>query len=251
MTDFSYQLYSSRNFPPLADTLKMIAGVGFKQAEGYGALYADASSLGVLEKGLKDNGLTMPTGHFSLDQCQNDPKRVLEITRTLDMKCVIVPYIMPDARPKDAKGWSAFGKTLGAVGKPFRDAGLSVGYHNHDFEYQPVDGGHLPIDLILGADDTLVFEFDVAWAVRGKYDPMKSIEKYGKRVVAAHVKDIAKPGENLDEDGWADVGHGVVPWASLMGALRKAGTVYFVCEHDNPKDPVRFATRSLATLKTL
>ena len=24
MTDFSYQLYSSRNFPPLADTLTMV-----------------------------------------------------------------------------------------------------------------------------------------------------------------------------------------------------------------------------------
>ena len=64
MTDFSYQLYSSRNFPPLADTLKMLAEIGFAQVEGYGALYADASSLGILEKGLNDTGLAMPTGHF-------------------------------------------------------------------------------------------------------------------------------------------------------------------------------------------
>lgn len=250
MADYSYQLYSSRNFPPLAATLKMIAGVGFTQCEGYGALYADASSLGVLEKGLKDNGLTMPTGHFSLDQCQNDPARVLEITRTLDMKGVIVPYIMPDARPKDAKGWATFGKTLAAVGKPFRDAGLFFGYHNHDFEYAMTEG-HLPIDLILGADDSLAYEFDVAWAVRGNYDPLKSIEKYGARVRATHVKDIAPAGENRDEDGWADLGQGVVPWATIMAALRKAGTTYFVCEHDNPKDDTRFATRSLAALKTL
>jgi sugar phosphate isomerase/epimerase len=251
MADFSYQLYSSRNFPPLADTLKMISGVGYAQVEGYGSLYADASSLSVLERGLKDNGLTMPTGHFSLDQCRDDPARVLEIIRTLDMKAVIVPYIMPDARPTDARGWSAFGKTLAEVGKPFRDAGAAFGYHNHDFEYKAVDGGHLPIDLLLGADDGLVYEFDVAWAIRGNFDPMVSIEKYAGRLIAAHVKDIAAAGENRDEDGWADVGHGTVAWGRLLPALRKAGATYFVCEHDNPKDHVRFATRSLATVKAI
>ena len=29
MTEFSYQLYSSRNFPPLADTLKMLGELGY------------------------------------------------------------------------------------------------------------------------------------------------------------------------------------------------------------------------------
>lgn len=250
MTDFSYQLYSSRNFPPLADTLAMLARAGYAQVEGYGALYADASSLGVLEKGLKDNGLAMPTGHFSMDQCRDDADRVLEITRTLNMKGVIVPYIMPDARPTDARGWAAYGKTLVAVGKPFRDAGLFFGYHNHDFEYVATEG-HLPIDLILGADDSLAFEFDVAWAIRGKYDPMTSIARHSGRIRAAHVKDIAPAGENTDEDGWADVGHGTVNWPALLAALRKAGATYFVCEHDNPKDHVRFATRSIAALRAM
>jgi sugar phosphate isomerase/epimerase len=251
MTDFSYQLYSSRNFPPLSDTLAMLAKAGYAQVEGYGALYADASSLGILEKGLKDNGLAMPTGHFSMDQCRDDAARVLEITRSLNMKGVIVPYIMPDDRPKDAKGWEGFGKTLAAVGKPFRDAGLFFGYHNHDFEYVAVDGGHLPIDLVLGADDSLAFEFDVAWSIRGGYDPMKSITRHTGRIRAAHVKDIAPAGQNADEDGWADVGHGTVAWPTLLTALRKAGVTYFVCEHDNPKDHARFATRSIAALRAM
>ncbi len=250
MTDFSYQLYSSRNFPPLSDTLSMLAKAGYAQVEGYGALYADASSLGVLEKGLKDNGLTMPTGHFSLDQCRDDPARVLTITKALNMRGVIVPFIMPDARPKDAKGWAAFGKTLATVGKPFRDAGQFFGYHNHDFEYVPTEG-HLPIDLLLGADDSLAFEFDVAWAIRGKSDPLVSIAKYAGRLRAAHVKDIAPAGQNADEDGWADIGHGTVDWPGLIAALRKAGTTYLVAEHDNPKDHVRFATRSIAALKAM
>jgi sugar phosphate isomerase/epimerase len=246
MTDFGYQLYSSRNYPPLDATLHMLAEAGYAYVEGYGALYADPSSLGILEKGLKDTALKMHTGHFGLDMCKGDPARVVQIAKTLGLSGVIVPYIMPDDRPKDAKGWSAYGKSLAEVGKPFRDAGFFFGYHNHDFEYVPVDGGHLPIDLILDADDGLTLEFDVAWAVRGRTDPMVTIGRHSSRIRAAHLKDIAPAGQNLDEDGWADFGHGTVPWPTLIPALRKAGTEYFVIEHDNPSDHRRFATRSLA-----
>ena len=41
----SYQLYSSRNFPTTADTLKMLAAAGYEGAEGFGGLYADKAGL--------------------------------------------------------------------------------------------------------------------------------------------------------------------------------------------------------------
>ena len=61
---------------------------------------------------------------------------------------------------------------------------------------------------------------DVAWIVRGGADPLPWIEQHGQRIVAVHVKDIAKPGEGKDEDGWSDVGHGTIDWAGLLKALR-------------------------------
>ena len=50
MTDFSYQLYSSRNFGPLSETLKMLGKLGYKQVEGYGGLYADLQAIDKLKK---------------------------------------------------------------------------------------------------------------------------------------------------------------------------------------------------------
>ncbi|TIT58128.1 MAG: sugar phosphate isomerase/epimerase, partial [Mesorhizobium sp.] len=76
-------------------------------------------------------------------------------------------------------------------------------------------------------------------------------EKHGKRIVAVHVKDMAKPGEGLDEDGWSDVGHGTIDWADLIKVLRaKSAAKYFVMEQDNPNDIERFARRSIATVKS-
>ena len=63
------------------------------------------------------------------------------------------------------------------------------------------------------------------------------------------VKDIAALGENLDEDGWADVGHGVVDWKGIMAALRAVGVSNFIMEHDNPSDDARFARRALASAR--
>ena len=74
---FSYQLYSSRNFPPLADTLKMLAEAGYTGVEGYGALYANDELVAQLGAALKDTGLSMATGHFGLVMLETEVDKVL------------------------------------------------------------------------------------------------------------------------------------------------------------------------------
>jgi sugar phosphate isomerase/epimerase len=64
------------------------------------------------------------------------------------------------------------------------------------------------------------------------------------------VKDIAPAGENKDEDGWADLGHGTVPWPKLIKALAGTKAKHYVLEHDNPSDIDRLITRSIASFKT-
>ncbi len=120
MPTIAYQLYCSRNFPPLADTLKMLKSVGYSAVEGFGGLYA---ALDDLKAGLDANGLTMPSGHFGLDMVAGDPARAIHVARTLGMAKVFVPYVMPDQRPKDAAG----GRTLASVGRGGQ-AGAGCGF---------------------------------------------------------------------------------------------------------------------------
>jgi sugar phosphate isomerase/epimerase len=246
---FSYQLYSSRNFPPLDATLGMLAQAGYAGAEGYGGLYADAAGLAALAAGLKAAGLTMRTGHFSLAQIEETPDFALEVARTLGMERLYVPYLMPADRPTDGAGWRAFGARLEAAGAPIRAAGFGFGWHNHDFEFLPTADGAIPQAEILAGGPGLEWEMDVAWVIRGGADPLEWLDRYKGRVTAAHVKDIAPAGQNAAEDGWSDVGHGTVAWAAILPALRAAGVQHFVMEHDNPADHARFAARSLAYAK--
>jgi len=246
MPSIAYQLYCSRNFPPLEDTLAMLARTGFTEVEGYGGLYAD---LPALAAALKKHGLSMTSGHFGIDMVEGDPARTLDIARALGMKRVYVPHLVADKRPADAAGWAAFGQRLATMGKPITDAGLTFGWHNHDFELADLGGGETPLDLIAAAGVSL--ELDLGWVRVAGHDPVAWIGKYGKQISAVHVKDIAPDGECVDEDGWADVGHGIMDWTAIKSALDAQGITHFVVEHDNPKDHARFAARSLATLKSL
>ena len=242
----SYQLYCSRNFPPLTDTLAMLAKAGYKEVEGYGGLYSDPAALAAQ---LNSVGLAMTSGHFGIDMVEGDPAKTIATARTLGMKMVFVPHIVADQRPTDAAGWAAFGARLAKMGKPITDAGFEFGWHNHDFELLDLGGGETPLDHIANAGVKL--ELDLGWVRVAGHDPVAWIGKYASQISAVHMKDIAPDGQNSDEDGWADVGHGIMDWTAIKTALDAAGITHMVAEHDNPKDHTRFATRSLATLKAL
>ncbi len=246
---YTYQLYSSRNFGPLANTLKMLAEVGYKDTEGFGGLYSDDATLATLAEGLKANGLTMSTGHFGLPMIEQTPDFVIKVARAVGMTKVYCPHLMPADRPTDSAGWRALGARLQKAGAPIVAAGLGFGWHNHDFEFAGLADGKVPMFEMLAGGPDLEWEMDVAWVVRGGGNPLAWIEAFKGRITSAHVKDIAPKGENLAEDGWADVGHGTVDWTAISAALKAAGVKYYVMEHDNPADDRRFATRSLAAAK--
>jgi sugar phosphate isomerase/epimerase len=246
VTDFSYQLYSSRNFPPADKTLEMLKRNGYAQVEGYGGVYADAKAT---RAALDANGLTMPSGHFSIDLLEQEPQKVLDIAGTLGMKAIYCPHLAVDLRPTDAAGWSAFGERLEAAYATYSKAGYIFGWHNHDFEFKALPDGSIPQKLIFVAAPSISWEADIAWIIRGGGDPFQWVESYGSRISAVHVKDIAAPGQNTNEDGWADVGYGTVHWKALTSTLRDTPAQYFIMEHDNPSDDERFARRSIGTLK--
>lgn len=244
--DFSFQLYSARNFPPLDDVLSGLAKLGYKQVEGFGGLYGDADSLA---EALKTHGLTMPTGHFGLNQLL-DTDAALKTAETLGIRYLYCPAISKDERRDyTASTWVQLGETLAKLGETFRSRGFGFGWHNHDFEFQPLADGQLPMDILLTTASNNEWEMDIAWVAKGGQDPMEWLKKYGSRINAVHVKDIAPAGQNADEDGWADVGHGTLDWQELWAAIKQhTNARYWVMEHDNPADVDRFASRSIASV---
>lgn len=244
MPTISYQLYSSRKWD-IEETFAMLAAAGFKEVEGVGPQYEDLARTKAL---LQSHGMTMPTGHFAPDLIESNPEKVIEIARALGISTVIAPYLAAENRPTTLAGWKEFAARLAKMSEPIVAAGLEFAWHNHEFELVPVEG-QMPLDIIAGASENIKLELDIAWVHVGGEDPVAWLNKYAGRIVATHVKDVAPKGENVDEDGWADVGYGALDWAVIKPAMDAAGVHRYVIEHDNPSDHKRMATRSLASVQ--
>lgn len=245
MMDFSYQLYSARNEKSLDDTLKTLKALGYAQVEGWGGQFADPAALAA---SLKTAGLVMPTAHMGFAQLE-DTAAALKIADTVGIQTVYCPA-PPSADFREGKGdWQKFADDLGRIAAAFKAAGKGFGYHNHHWEFVRLADGRAPIEVLLGSPD-MQWEMDLAWLVKANEDPDAWLDKLGSRISGIHVKDIAPEGEAVDEDGWADVGFGTLDWKSLLATIKaKTKAKYFVMEHDKPNDAVRFARRSIESVK--
>ena len=233
----SMQLYSARMFPPVESQFATLANLNFGNIETFGPFYDDVSET----KRLMDkHGLTCVSGHYSVEMIESAPEKVLSLARTLGNTIIVAPYLPPADRPTDTAGYKALGARLSKAARWFEAKGLRFAWHNHDFEFINLSDGSMPIEHILA--DGVLWENDVAWIMRAKADPRPWIERYAHRAPIIHIKDVAPAGQNAAEEGWADIGAGLVPWAELWPLCVAAGAEIMVAEHDKPSDFKRFAT---------
>jgi sugar phosphate isomerase/epimerase len=241
----SFQLYSARLMPTLEAQFDMLSRVGYRLVEPWGGLLDEPERLrGLLDK----HGMTAPSCHVGIDRLRADAPGAAALLKGLGVKIAVVPAPPQGQFENDADGWRALGAELQGYTAPVADAGLKLAWHNHHWEYKPTPSGSLPLDLLFEAAPDLQWEADLAWIVRGGGDPVAELAKRPGRTPLAHVKDIAPQGECADEDGWADVGHGVLDWPAILAAAKAAGVTTYVVEHDKPSDPERFARRSYETI---
>jgi len=246
----SIQLYTLRSMDDLDRILDTVAEAGYRHVETIGSHLDDAATT---RAKLDARGLTASSSHVGLAALRERPDAVLDAARTLGFRQLFMPAVPPEQRAMAADGWRALGRELGALAERFEAQGVELGYHNHDWELEPKEGGKTALELIFEAAEgsPLTWQADVAWLVRGGVEPKAWLQRYRDRLVSVHVKDIAPTGQNEDEDGWADVGAGVLDWRDLWQACRDAGARWMVVEHDKPKDPARCARASFAFLQSM
>lgn len=248
MLPIAVQLYSLRNLQmPFDELLGKVAEIGYSGVETVGNHNLSADEMNAL---LDKHGLKAVSAHVAINAMESDLDGVIAFHKAIGNHTLVVPFLAPDDRAKDSAGWTALGKRLDAIGQRCQAAGMRLLYHNHAFEMETIEG-KLAIDwLMAGASAANVgFEIDLAWVVRGNQDGVKMIQKYSGRCPRIHCKDLAPAGQNEDQMGFADVGHGTLDWSALLPAAKAAGAEWYIVEHDLPKEPLVSIRRSFDFLK--
>jgi len=240
------QLYTVRSAlaKDIEGTIAAIAKVGITELEFFNPFGKDGAWWREL---LTRHGLTAPAAHEGLPRTDDGWGPVFERAQAIGHKLVIVPSSSMEYRGSRAN-WQRLAARLNAAGEKAKAAGLEFGYHNHDYEFAPVEGT-TGYDIITSETDASLvkLELDLYWAVKAGQDPMALMKKWPGRVVAVHVKDAGPAPERV----MLDVGKGTIDFKSLIATGRTQGLRHWFIEHDNPADPIASITASAAALKAL
>ncbi len=231
--ELSIQLYSLRNYGDLDRQLQAVSGLGYRRVETVAAHIADARTT---RARLDAHGLAAPTGHVPLADLRSRLEWVADQAQILGIEQLFMPAVPVDERERPAEHWRAVGAELADMAERLGAKNLGLGYHNHHWELKPYPDGSRPLEHLFeaAAGSKLNWEADIAWLARGEVEPTAWLERYRDRLVAVHVKDIAPSGKNSNEDGWADVGQGILDWPTLWQEALARGARWMVLEHDKP-----------------
>jgi sugar phosphate isomerase/epimerase len=245
-TPLGIQLYTVRELlaKDFEGTLAALSRIGYREVEFAGLFGRPAREVRAM---LDRLGLQTPSGHVDMPAITDTLDQTIAEAKTLGHEYVIVPWIDEDART--ASGYRRIAATFNRAGARLRAAGLTLGYHNHWFEFDPLAGSPATCgyDLLLAGTDPelVVMELDLYWIRKGGKDALQYFRTHPGRFRLVHVKDMGKDGSMVD------VGQGVIPWPTVLHAARRAGVQHFLAEHDNPPDPLAFARATYAYLRSL
>ena len=238
------QLYTIRDAmaADTAGSLKKVADMGYKFVELAG--YSNGQFYGMAPKEFKkvvnDLGMEVISSHTMVEAegiTMENAQKMAEDHALLDAKYCVQPWVNePDRNVETYKKMIA---DWNKVGEIMKNVGIQFGYHNHNFEFLPVDGIVPYYDIFLKEMDAdlITMELDMYWATKAGQDPVEMFNKYPGRFQLLHFKgmgkEVVEPFYTVDKDDIVSVGAGVANYKRIYDARETAGLKYLFVEDDN------------------
>jgi sugar phosphate isomerase/epimerase len=269
------QLYSVRDAAEedFFGVLAQVKGMGYDTVEFTSDFFGYEAK--EIRSELDRLGLAAVSAHVPIDTLIDDAKGAIADFGALGCRYIAVPWL-DEARRPGSPAWPEVVEQIRAIGRACRAAGMTLLYHNHDFEFVKI-GGKYALDMLYESvpADILQTELDTCWIKVAGEDPAAYILKYSGRSPIVHLKDFVMSGMEkpqrlyalIGADGRDDaavdgdeggfdfrpVGHGVQDFPAILDASVEAGAKYVVVEQDrsSQRPSLDAARMSREYLKTL
>lgn len=249
-------------------TLAQVASIGYRQVE-FSALGFLGRPVETVARLLEQHGLSAPVGRISPklpdgfgtlsreeqfaafqkfaspEYLTENVHNALRGAKELGQRHLVLPALMPEAFSSREK-IDANIDLLRRVGEICANSGVQFGYHNHDWEFKPVDGV-VPYDLMLESiePELMAGQLDVYWVTKAGRDPDEYLKSHPNRFPTCHLKDIDANGD------FEDVGYGQIDMPGFVSSAMASGTQYYFVERDNPPHPLQTAKRAYQYLEQM
>lgn len=240
------ELYTVRDLlaKDFEGTIAKVAELGYTEVEpiGYGGLEPKAFRA-LLDK----YKLTAPSTHGSATEGP-DLEKELAGHQIMGFKYTEVRGARPaggaaQRPPRTEETFKQAAAKLNQHGSAARKFGMKVLYHNHAFEFDPLEGSSkTQYEVLLKETDPslVAFQLDIAWAAIAGRNAIDLFNAYPGRFELWHVKDVAGLKE-IDQSvppskrrgKFIPIGQGDIDYKPIFKAAKKAGLKYYVIEQDN------------------
>lgn len=230
-------------------TVRAVAKMGYEGVEFYAPYYEwTVGYARQVRKLLDDLGIRCFSTHNSFKNFmpENLP-RAIELNQTIGSGFIVMASA---GKVVGLDGWKTVAENLNRGAEQMKAAGLRAGYHNHNVEFEPLDGKR-PME-ILAADTTkdVALQLDVGACLEAGADPVAWIGQNPGRIKSLHCKDWSpEPGKGFK----VLIGEGMIPWKKLLNAAVKTGGVeyYLIEQEGSAYPPLETAERCLVSFKKL
>lgn len=230
-----------------ADAMARVADMGYKTIQVSGVCPYEPEWLA---EQLKKNGLTCELTHPSMDKIKN-PDKLVSDQNIYNCKYMGVSW-MPQEYRGSLEKVKEFCDQFDASAYRIKELGSQLMYHNHAFEYDPLEGTTI-MDYICDRfpTDILGLTLDTYWVEYAGVDVISEIQRHKGRLHRIHLKDM-----EILQDGsrrYAPVGYGVMNFEKICQAAVDAGSEIAFVEQDEcfERDPFECLRLSLEYLKSI
>ena len=162
-------------------------------------------------------------------------KEVFKGLNVMGAKYCVIPSFKLGETLEDLKAVCDYFNKVGALAKEY---GLKLGYHNHAFEYEVVDGKVKWEYMIENTDpESVFFQMDVYWTTQGGKNPVDYLKKYPERIKMLHIKDEFVIGES-----------GKIDFEAIFKQFYKNGFKDYVVEQEMPHSKSASREENLARM---
>ncbi|OKP66557.1 xylose isomerase [Paenibacillus sp. P3E] len=245
------QMYTLREFTQTAEGLRD----SFLKVQDIGYQAVQVSGIGPIDPQLvkqyaDEAGLAICATHVPWDRLVNDLDAL-----AAEHKLWNCTYIglgaLPGEYQTSQEGYRTFAREASEIAQVLKHKhGLQFVYHNHDFEFERLDG-LTGLEVLLQESDPEAFDFelDLYWVQAGGGSPVDWINKVKDRMRVVHLKDMAVVARKAE---FAEIGQGNMDYRAIIEACRETGVEWYVVEQDvcrrNPFESLEISLKYLHTL---
>ena len=249
--------------------LGAVKDIGYDYVEFAGYFGKSAAEVRSL---LDKHGLKCLSVHQGPAIFDEQGQKAVDFLKTIGAGYCAIPSYPLDRFINNFNETAEYFAKLGAM---LKENGIQLLYHNHDFEFNKIDGEYI-FDKLFAAvpADLLSPEIDTCWVRYAGEDPTKYIEKYAGGISLVHLKDFVCGSFNsgpvytlIGKDGrentqapkqdngfeFRPVGYGIQDFPAILAAAEKAGADTVIVEQDASvgRTPMEASKMSRDYLKSL